>query len=381
MFFKKIPAPIRPILGLALVGLALWLVQQRAGAPNVEETTAELNSPVDQFKPLERGEEAVLFGGDVLWTRDYRPYLKEHGADYPARGLMPLLRSAQASVFVANHEGPITKERAKCPPAKNWNYRSSTRNRKVLPKIGFTHLSLANNHALDRCEQGMQDTIEHIGSVGIATFGAGSTLDEAMKPALFEVGGLKIAVVGGMESWSNYRKADWGATDNQAGIFLLNKRQIPTALERARESADLVIAYPHWGANYRPVSKAQRRLAERLLQGGADMILGHHGHAAQEFGVWRDKPVLWGLGNLLFGTPGRFGHDKMQPGYGLIARLVVKNGEADRIEIIPIMVNNRLVDFQPRVCSVEEANGVLRGLVSEGNQPVRIANGIATLTL
>jgi len=358
---------------LLLTGTGLWSLME----PTVIEPTVARDTIVDSFPALKPGEAAVLFGGDVLWTRDYRRFTKKHGLNYPALGVLPLIQSADSVAFVANHEGPITIEKKRCPPAKNWNYRSRVRNLKVFPEIGFTHLSLANNHALDRCAVGLTEALGHLDSVGIVSFGAGPNLEAASRPALIDVAGTKVAVIGGMESWKQYRDADWGATKDRAGVFLLQKKNIQRVLKEANESADIVVAFPHWGANYAPVSRKQRRIAERLISAGADVVIGHHGHAAQEFGLFKGKPVLWGLGNLFFGTPGRFGHDKMQPGYGLLARMVLKDGEFDRFELIPIMLNNRLVKFQPRMCTVDEAEAVLATLFEPGSKNVELKDGIA----
>ena len=113
---------------------------------------------------------------------------------------------------------------------------------------------------------------------------------------------------------------------------------------------------------------------------GVDAIIGHHGHAAQGFGHLNDIPVLWGLGNLFFGTPGRFGHDKMQPGHGLLARMVIRNGEIQRFELVPIMLNNRLVKFQPRLCTVDESRRVLASLASRGGASIRFVGGVGILS-
>jgi poly-gamma-glutamate capsule biosynthesis protein CapA/YwtB (metallophosphatase superfamily) len=184
-----------------------------------------------------------------------------------------------------------------------------------------------------------------------------------------------------MESWRHYREADWGATDERAGVFLMSKKDIPRALQTARNDADAVVAFAHWGSNYRPVSKAQRRIAGRLINGGADLVIGHHGHMAQQFGMYKGKPTVWGLGNFLFGTPGRFGHDKMQPGYGLLVRLVVKDQTLNRLELIPIMLNNRLTEFQPRLCTVSESEEVLRSLITKGDDNITVRDGVAIFPL
>lgn len=358
---------------LLLTAAGLWsLGQSTSSAPRATRDTV-----VDRFPQLANGEAAVLFGGDVLWTRDYRKFTKKHGLNYPALGVLPLIQSADSVAFVANHEGPLTGEKKRCPPVKNWNYRSRVRNAAVLPQIGFTHLSLANNHALDRCAKGLHDAIGHIEKAGIVPFGAGPSLEAAAKPAVIDVAGTKVAIVGGMESWKRYREADWGASKDRAGVFLLNKKDIKRVLGDAQRSADLVVAFPHWGTNYTPVSRSQRRIAERLISAGADVVIGHHGHVAQDFGLFKGKPVLWGIGNLFFGSPGRFGHDKMQPGYGLLVRMVLRGKKLDRFEIVPIMLNNRLVKYQPRLCTVDEAERVLSTLFKADSEHIELRDGIA----
>ena len=354
----------------------------------------DLTSPVASFPKLARGEQAILFGGDVLWTRDYWNFAKKknktrdkkdrkkgYGLDYPAEAVLPLIRSAEAVAFVANHEGPITKRgkrSERCPPAKNWNYRSRLRNREALTRVGFTHLSMANNHALDRCWEGLEETLGHFDDLGIVAFGAGSNIDEARAPAVIEVGETRVAIAGGMEAWEQYRDATppWNASSDRGGLAFLNKSGIPALLSAARAEADIVVAFPHWGRNYSKVKGTQKRIAKRLVAAGADVIIGHHGHAAQAFGHTEGVPTMWGLGNLFFGTPGRFGHDKMQPGYGLLARMVLKDGAIDRFELVPIMLNNRLVEFQPRLCTVEESRKVLGELAQLGGAEVVFDGGV-----
>jgi hypothetical protein len=67
----------------------------------------------------------------------------------------------------------------------------------------------------------------------------------------------------------------------------------------------------------------------------------------------------------------------MQPGYGLLARMVLKDGQLDRFELIPIMLNNRLVKFQPRMCTVDEAETVLATLFEPGSKNVELKDGVA----
>lgn len=371
--------PLRLMLpalgGALLVAIAIWAGARRL--PSSDPT------PVDYFPPLALGEQAILFGGDTLLAggSEVEKHLREDGPDWSSRKLVPLVRSARAVAFVANLEGPITERKAKGPPdGRKWTYRMRPGTIPGLTAVSITHLGVANNHALDRRVEGLYDTFDNLRGAGLVPFGGGRDATEAFEPTVIEAGGARVAVLALMQRYPDLEKAGWRASAGRGGVALLGGDEDEAALvARARADADIVVAFPHWGDNYRPVVGKQRRLAERLVRAGVDAIVGHHGHAAQGFGTVDGTPVIWGLGNFLFGSPGRFGHDKMQPGYGLLARMVVAEGAIRRFELVPIMLNNRLLDYQPRPCTRGEAERVLLDLARAEGYTIRFVSGVGVM--
>jgi hypothetical protein len=69
---------------------------------------------------------------------------------------------------------------------------------------------------------------------------------------------------------------------------------------------------------------------------------------------------MYSLGNFTFGTKGRF--TQLEPGYGLIARTTFTAHGLLEIELTCIATDNRLIHFQPRLCSDAEAHEVLARL-------------------
>ena len=373
---------VRPPLAFFAPALGLGLLIALAVAAGHELLPTSGADLLDSFPPLADGEEAILFAGDTLLAggTEITEHLKQDGVDWMSRRLTGLLESADAAAFVINLEGPVTRRTRKGKPSgRKWTYHMTPDRLAGLDGLGITHLSVANNHALDRRLEGLYDTIKTLDEAGLVTFGGGRQIAEASEPALIELSGTRVAILAGMQSFGQYRKADWGATTDRGGIALFNSQDVPRFVERARARADLVVAYPHWGGNYDPVDAKERRLAQRLVDAGVDAIVGHHGHAAQGFGYLDGTPVLWGLGNFLFGTPGRFGHDKLQPGYGLLSRMVVAHGKIVRFEIVPIRINNRIQDYQPRPCGRSEARRVLRHFAREGGSEIRFVDGVGVL--
>lgn len=372
----------RPPLSFLVPTLLIGLVVAAAitaGAGLLPPSQSDL---LDRFPRMAAGEEAILFAGDTLLAggTGVNEHLNQDGLDWMSRKLTGLVESAQAEAFVINLEGPITQRTRKGKPSgRKWTYHMRPGRLEGLTAIGITHLSVANNHALDRRIEGLYDTIDTLDEAGLVSFGGGHHIAEASEPAVVRVGGTTVAVLGGMQSFGQYRKADWGADKDRGGIALLPKADIPRFVERAKSRGELVVAFPHWGGNYNPVDTKQRRVAQRMVDAGVDAIVGHHGHSAQGFGYLDRKPVLWGLGNFMFGTPGRFGHDKLQPGYGLLARMVVSRGVIRRFEIVPIRINNRIQDYQPKPCTRGEAERVLRHYARLGGAEVRFVDGVAVL--
>ena len=327
------------------------------------------------FPAVAEGEASLVFFGDTMLGGAAQAELEEHGYDYPFEGLTDLLESAGAAAVVGNHEAPITERTDKARPNKKWNYACAPSAAGALARAGITHLSLANNHAMDRGVEGLLETIDHLEGVGIVPFGAGANRDQAREPAVIEAGDTTVAVIGVMHPWSKYYDR-WQPDEGRAGVAFLDGGTAKETARRAREKADVVVAFPHWGGTYGPVSSSQRRLFERRLAGQVDAVMGHHSHEAQAVDLIEGMPVLWSLGNGVFGTRGRFGRGQ---GRGLVARLVVGGGRVLRVEAVPIRIDNRQVKYQPYPCTADDAEGVLQALAEETAELFSVEDGVGVL--
>ena len=74
-------------------------------------------------------------------------------------------------------------------------------------------LTLANNHVLDFGAVGLRDTLAAAAQAGIATVGAGFSSTTARRPAIFVVGGLRVAFLG----YSDINPLGFKATDTTPG--------------------------------------------------------------------------------------------------------------------------------------------------------------------
>ena len=91
------------------------------------------------------------------------------------------------------------------------------------------------------------------------------------------------------------------AADNHPGIAKLNQENLETAIESAREVADVVVAMPHWGSEDITIPNwIQREQAQQLVDAGADLVVGNHTHVVQAIQTIDGIQVFYGLGNFVF---------------------------------------------------------------------------------
>lgn len=304
----------------------------------------------------------IAFLGDTLLGGVAQPLLDEHGTDYAIAGIRPLW--ADTDVAVANHEGPLTlndDESAKLNTGKKryW-YKGHPDSAQTLAAAGVRVVSLGNNHILDFGATGLFDTLAALDNAGIAHCGAGKDDCAARRPALLDVGGLRVGFLSVMQRYKMYLEEKIYATRDQPGAALLCTSRLSEDIADLRERVDLGVVLVHWGRNYREVTSYQKRLADEIRGAGADLIIGHHPHIPQPVTVLDGVPVAYSLGNAAFGTPGRYHSGR--PPYGLIVVADVERHRVTGLELRLVHVNNAIVNFRPQPIDDDDAQAYLKKL-------------------
>ena len=306
----------------------------------------------------------VTFLGDTLVGGEGQPSLDRHSPGWAFDGIRDLLKPAD--LVVVNHEGPITNrthpEDKLDTGRKRYWYRAVPESVEALLDVGVRVASLANNHVLDFGVGGLEDTIDAFDAAGIVHCGAGSTRAAARKPAVIEVGGLRLGFLSFMQHYKIYVTEDAYASRTRPGPQRLNLERARVDLAKLEDQVDLRIALVHWGRNYRKVNPRQQLLGAELCDAGADIVIGHHPHVPQRIGINRGRPICYSLGNGPLGTPGRF-HSGRLP-YGLVVSFDIDTSARPRqITADLIHVDNAKVGFQPQIADSDEGQRVLRRLL------------------
>ena len=136
------------------------------------------------------------------------------------------------------------------------------------------------------------------------------------------------------------------------------------------------MAFPHGGDNYEWRDDKQLALHHALVEAGADLVLGHGSHMAQEIECYQGRWVLHGLGNCVLNSPGRYAR-LGQHSWSLIAALHAEprpGGFRLELRLYPILSDNQVTGYQPRLATLGEARSV-------GDLLRRHSNGLTTADL
>jgi poly-gamma-glutamate synthesis protein (capsule biosynthesis protein) len=93
----------------------------------------------------------------------------------------------------------------------------------------------------------------------------------------------------------------WYAHANSPGLLMAyDAALIAEAVSAARELYDYVIVYMHWGKEHTTeLTYLQTNAARRIIDAGADAVIGAHPHIIQSFEVYNGKPIAYSLSNFL----------------------------------------------------------------------------------
>ena len=166
-----------------------------------------------------------------------------------------------------------------------------------LVDAGLDYVSIANNHIGDAQDAGILQTIANLKKRGLKYSGAGKDETAARKAAILEANGTKVGILAYDAIAPSYH-----AAKGEPGSAKLTIKNVRADVKAARKAgADVVIVFPHWGAEYKYSPFAnQQRLARRILDAGADMIIGNHAHYAAAVEIYKGKPIWYALGNFVF---------------------------------------------------------------------------------
>jgi poly-gamma-glutamate synthesis protein (capsule biosynthesis protein) len=240
-----------------------------------------------------RGEDGavrIVFAGDIML--DGGPgHIVTTGGD-PFASVATILRDADLTI--GNLECAIVKEGH--AEDKPFTFRGPAKALPILKKY-FSAMSLANNHSGDWGKHGFVTELELLRETGIPFFGGGGNAREARRPLVLTAAGKRIAFLG----YNDYPPRRFAAGPSTPGTAWLVEKDTVRDIQQAKKQADFVVLFLHWGEDLEPtVTPEQKAMGRALIDAGADAIIGGHPHLTQDEEWYKDKPIVYSIGNFVF---------------------------------------------------------------------------------
>ena len=245
----------------------------------------------------------IVAVGDIAIFGEFSRYLLGQGICHARSRLEELL--AGGDVTVGNLECPITD----CEEKRShqlWNLKMPT---KLAPLLTvFNGLSLANNHILDFGATGLFDTIKELDRLGIMHCGAGKDSLDAATPVIINHQDFRI----GMTAFTD---RNWyPAGKERPGTNIWRGKSSHGLIKKLSETTDFVIVQIHQGYEFIHYPGPEEiEMAEKVIEAGADLVLGHHSHTIMGITRVEKGVIAYGLGNFIFNHSSKRYAEKVCP--------------------------------------------------------------------
>ncbi len=241
----------------------------------------------------------LVFTGDInIGTRTLPDGIPPDSGRGLFAGVDSLLRG---DLVVGNFEGVLSDsgESSKCAPRSTRCYAFATPTW-LAPRFreaGFTHLNLANNHANDYGLDARRHTEATLRNLGMTPYGPLEMV--AITPVVRDGVTMLVGLVG----FTTYPHA----------YNLLDIAHSAAIVDSVRPLVDVLIVTFHGGKEGAAAIRTGtgpeflgkeprgnlRRFARAVIDAGADAVVGHGPHVLRGVEFYRDRPIVYSLGNFL----------------------------------------------------------------------------------
>lgn len=222
------------------------------------------------------GDVAIGSGG-IKNSNDFPVYFKQYGPEYFFENVRDYFM--EDDLTIVNLEGPLTSAKSK-RPGRTFNFRGDPEYVNILTYGSVELCNIANNHLMDYKDAGANETIELLRQNGIGVSGG---MDNNEIEYYTDIRGYTVGSIGFTE---------WNFKED----FI-----IKTVME-ARAKCDLLIVSIHWNEEgAKQLSPYCKKISQKMIDAGADIIIGNHTHSLGEIAKYNGKYVINSLGNFCFG--------------------------------------------------------------------------------
>lgn len=168
---------------------------------------------------------------------------------------------------------------------------------------GFDVFTCATNHSMDVGSAGILKELEFFSKhPEVVHLGTNAGEEEYNKITYYEKNDITFALL-------NYTYGTNGISipeDKPYLVNMLTEEKVTKDIKVARENADVVIVFPHWGTeNSHEVSEQQKKYCKIFSDLGVDIVIGTHPHVLQPVEWYENEEtgkkmlVYYSIGNFI----------------------------------------------------------------------------------
>ena len=212
--------------------------------------------------------------------------------------------------------------------------------------LGFDVFTMANNHLLDMGASGLEESInfwnKKADENNLTVLGAYLNEEDSENIRIREVNGVKIAFLAYAEHINGFSIPD----DSSLRVIMNYEEDvIERQIKKADEMADAVIVSAHWGVeDTHEVSEDRIELANKMVNWGADVILGCHTHTAETM-EWipRDDGtrgfVYYSMGNFVCAQTDNFNLVGEMPDFDIVVDGATGETRLEEVGAVPTIIH------------------------------------------
>lgn len=218
--------------------------------------------------------------------------------------------------------------------------------------LGFDVFTMANNHLLDFGADALEESInfwnEKAQTYDLTVLGAYLDEEDSNNIRVREVNGVKIAFLAYAEHINGFSIP----YDSPLRVVMNYEEDvIERQIKEAKEIADAVIVSAHWGVeDTHLVSEDRIELANKMVDWGADVILGGHTHTAETM-EWIERDdgtkgfVYYSIGNFICCQTDNFNLIGEMPDFDIVIDGATGEVRLEDVGCIPNIIHYEAGDY------------------------------------
>lgn len=169
--------------------------------------------------------------------------------------------------------------------------------RELISDFNFAGIALSNNHILDSGT--LDNTVNFLLENNIQYCGIGRNKTEANKELVVYDNGVQIIIIN--FGWEVIQCEI--TLGNKIGVNPLRKDHVLSTIKKLsiKYPKGKIVPFMHWSYELEAEPQPfERELARKMIDIGVAGVIGSHPHRVGGFEVYKDRPIVYSLGNWLF---------------------------------------------------------------------------------